>query len=77
MPSTLVHHVIELDARLMEPPEPMQRALEAIELLSPGTRLRMLHHREPYPLYTILDKRHFFHHTTALEDGSYEILIWR
>ncbi len=66
-----------LDARMMEPPEPMQRALEQIELLQPGDRLRMLHHREPYPLYTILDKRSLHHHTTALPDGSYEILIWR
>ncbi|HEU0188286.1 MAG TPA: DUF2249 domain-containing protein [Gallionellaceae bacterium] len=77
MRRSLTHPVIELDARLMEPPEPMQRALEAIEQLAPGSRLRMLHHREPYPLYTILDKRHFFHRTTALADGSFEILIWR
>ncbi|HEY6095742.1 MAG TPA: DUF2249 domain-containing protein [Gallionellaceae bacterium] len=77
MPGIIANNVIELDARLMEPPEPMQRALEAIEQLGPGMQLRMLHHREPYPLYTILEQRHFFHRTTARPDGSFEILIWR
>lgn len=67
----------ELDARDMAPPEPMQHALDLLERLRPGDRLRMLHHREPYPLYTILNQRGFLHKTTELDDGSYEILIWR
>lgn len=69
--------LVELDVRELEPPEPMQLALAAIAVLGAGEKLRMLHHREPYPLYTILEQRGFSHRTTELADGSYEILIWR
>lgn len=69
--------VHELDVRELEPPEPMQRALDAIARLKPGEQLRMRHHREPYPLYTILNERGFSHRTTQLADNSYEILIWQ
>lgn len=68
--------VHELDVRELEPPEPMQRALDAIARLKPGEQLLMRHHREPYPLYAILNERGFSHRTTQLADDSYEILIW-
>lgn len=69
--------IVELDVRELEPPEPMQLALAAIAVLGTGEKLRMLHHREPYPLYSILEQRGFSHRTTELADGSYEILISR
>ena len=69
--------IVELDVRELEPPEPMQLALAAIAVLGAGEKLRMLHHREPYPLYTILEQRSLRHRTTELADGSYEILISR
>jgi uncharacterized protein (DUF2249 family) len=68
---------VELDVRELEPPEPMQLALAAIAVLGAGEKLRMLHHREPYPLYSILEQRGFSHRTTERADGSYEILISR
>ena len=67
---------IELDVRDLEPPEPFQQALAALAALKPGERLRMLHRREPFPLYVMLNERGFSHRTTQLADGSYEILIW-
>ena len=67
---------IELDARDLEPPEPLEQALAAIAMLKPGELLRMLHHREPFPLYAILRERGFTHRTTQLADDNYEILIW-
>lgn len=69
--------VHELDVRELEPPEPMQRTLDALARLKPGEQLLMRHHREPYPLYTILNERGFSHRTTQLADDSYEILIWQ
>ncbi len=69
--------MIELDVRDLEPPEPFQRALDTLAMLQPGSQLRMLHYREPFPLYAILRERGFTHRTTQLTDGSYEILIWR
>lgn len=68
---------IELDARDLEPPEPMQQALAALAVLKPGEQLRMLHHREPFPLYAMLRERGFTYRTTQLDDDSYEVLIWQ
>ena len=68
--------MIELDVRDLEPPEPFQQALAVLAVLKPGETLRMLHHREPFPLYAMLDERGFSHRTAQLADGSYEILIW-
>ena len=69
--------VRELDVRDLEPPEPLQQALAALATLKPGERLRMLHHREPFPLYAILRERGYTHRTTQLSDDCYEILIWQ
>lgn len=66
-----------LDVRGLEPPEPMERALAAIAELGPGEALRMVHHREPFPLYAILSQRGFDYRTTVRPDGYYEILIRR
>ncbi|MDE2117423.1 MAG: DUF2249 domain-containing protein [Betaproteobacteria bacterium] len=66
---------IELDVRDLEPPEPMQQALAALAVLKPGQQLRMLLHREPFPLYAMLRERGFTYRTTPLADGNYEIMI--
>ncbi len=66
---------ILVDARWLEAPEPMEKALSALASLRPGQRLRFLLHREPFPLYGILDDMGFVHRTTPLADGSFEILI--
>ncbi|MDD5180512.1 MAG: DUF2249 domain-containing protein [Gallionellaceae bacterium] len=68
--------VRELDVRDLEPPEPLQQALAALAALKPGEQLRMLHHREPFPLYAILRERGFTYRTTQLADDNYEVLIW-
>lgn len=66
---------ILLDARGLEPPEPMERVLQTLALLRPGQSIRMLLHREPFPLYPILAERGYRHATTMQADGSYVILI--
>ena len=66
---------VVVDARWLEPPEPMQRVLQALETRGPGQRLRLLIHREPYPLYDLLDARGIGWRSRALADGCYEILI--
>ncbi len=68
---------IELDVRDLEPPEPLQQALAALTALKPGEQLRMLHRREPFPLYAMLRERGFTYRTTQLADDNYEILIWQ
>lgn len=64
-----------VDARDLPPPEPMERVLEALEGLLPGQSIRMLLHREPYPLYELLAERGYAHDTRVEPDGSYVILI--
>jgi uncharacterized protein (DUF2249 family) len=64
-----------VDARWLLPPEPMEKVLLALDALKPGQRIRFLLHREPYPLYGILENMGFTHRTHMIEDGCFEILI--
>jgi TusA-related sulfurtransferase len=66
-----------LDVRGLEPPEPLERVLDAIAMLQPGERVRMIHHREPCLLYPLLSKRGFNHLAEAKSEDHHEILIWR
>ena len=73
MPKTI--NEILLDARGLEPPEPMERVMQTLALLRPGQTIRLLLHREPFPLYPLLAERGYRHATTPQADGSYVILI--
>jgi hypothetical protein len=66
---------ILIDARWLEPPEPMEKVMQFLPLLKPGQQIRLLLHREPFPLYPILHAQGYTHDTTAQPDGSYVILI--
>jgi TusA-related sulfurtransferase len=66
---------ILVDARGLEPPEPMEKVMQALALLRPGQSIRLLLHREPFPLYPLLAERGYRHDTTMAADGSYVILI--
>ena len=66
-----------VDARWLEPPEPMERVLTALDSLRPGQGLRFLIHREPIPLYGELKLRGFSHRARIIEDDCYEITIER
>jgi uncharacterized protein (DUF2249 family) len=66
---------ILVDARGLEPPEPMEKVLQTLDLLRPGQSIRLLLHREPFPLYPLLAERGYRHATRMEADGSYVILI--
>lgn len=66
---------ILVDARGLEPPEPMEKVLQTLDLLRPGQSIRLLLHREPFPLYPLLAERGYRHATRMETDGSYVILI--
>lgn len=66
-----------VDARWLEPPEPMELTLAALEVLEPGDRLRLLIHREPCLLFPILEEWGYEWKMHSSDDGTYEILIWR
>lgn len=49
--------VQHLDLRGLDPPEPMLRALEAVEALAPGNAVELLTDREPLLLHRELEAR--------------------
>ena len=65
-----------LDVNGLEPPEPMERALDALADLPPGYYLRMLLHREPYLLYPMIEEDDFRFETRPGRHALFEILIW-
>lgn len=67
---------LELDVCGLEPPEPLERVLDGLGRLQAGQRLRVLIPREPYPLYSILDRNGYLHETKCREDFLYEVVIW-
>lgn len=65
-----------LDVCGLEPPEPLERVLDALSRLESGRRLRVVIGREPFPLYRILENNGYAYRTSSREDYLYEILIW-
>lgn len=68
---------IILDVRGLMPPDPLVKVLDALEILPPGGQLRMVHHREPFPLYSILQDEGYQYRSETFADGHFEIVIWR
>lgn len=68
---------LEIDVCGLEPPEPLERVLEALSGLNAGQRLKVIIGREPFPLYRILDNNGYRHKTTPRADYLFEILIWQ
>jgi len=64
-----------LDARELEPPEPMHRVLDALDGLPTGDAVVLLLPREPFPLYRVLEARGFAWKTSLEADGTYVIRI--
>jgi uncharacterized protein (DUF2249 family) len=66
---------IVVDGRWLEPPEPMEHILSALDRLRPGQVIRFLIHREPLPLYPMLKDMGYRHTTHLMADGCYEVVI--
>jgi len=67
--------IVTIDVSALAAPEPMERILDALDALPPGGRLQVLIHREPVPLYEILDRRGYVHRTARRPDGRYALEI--
>ncbi|MGQ9686491.1 MAG: DUF2249 domain-containing protein [Thiobacillaceae bacterium] len=67
---------ILIDARGLDPPEPLERVLTALSRRKRNERVRLLLHREPFPLYDILRQMGLNHSVRQGPDGSYEIRIY-
>ena len=79
----MTHHtespskVIEVDARGLEPPQPMVVILEALNALTGDAELRARTDRRPMHLYGQLELRGFVGETEEERDGSFVTHIRR
>lgn len=67
----------EVDARGLEPPEPMLRILNALEHLAPGGTLRARTDRRPLHLLPELDARGVRHASEECADGTWITTLQR
>jgi uncharacterized protein (DUF2249 family) len=63
--------VIEVDARELEPPQPLVKILEAVAALPEGAQLRARTDRRPMHLYAQLEERGFLGESEEQPDGSF------
>jgi uncharacterized protein (DUF2249 family) len=68
---------VEVDARGLEPPQPMMRVLEALEGVPAATKLRARTDRRPMHLYPLLEARGFVGESEEQPDGSFITRIRR
>ncbi|MGZ5199789.1 MAG: DUF2249 domain-containing protein [Telluria sp.] len=66
---------ILLDVRGLMPPEPLERVMDALDVLTPATRIVMLIDREPLPLYRILERNGYHYRAVAQNNGDYRVEI--
>jgi uncharacterized protein (DUF2249 family) len=66
-----------VDARGLEPPQPMQRILEALASLPEGATLLARTDRRPMLLYPKLEERGYRYETRETDGDGFETRIWR
>lgn len=67
----------KLDVSMLEPCEPLERTLAAVQELGAGDYLRVIHRREPHMLYPLLEKSGFKWRCREAESGLFTIYIWK
>jgi len=75
--TTELAEIVDLDARGLEPPQPMVKILEALTALPAGSALRARTDRRPVHLYPMLEARGFAGDSEPQSDGSYVTHIRR
>lgn len=71
-----MNNEITLDVSELEPPLPMEMALNAMDKLEPGQYIKMIHRMEPHPLYNILFDNGY-KYKTIFNDIQFEIYMWK
>lgn len=67
---------IVLDVHDLQPPEPMEKAIDALDKLATGEYLKMVHRMQPFPLFNILTENNFKYKVKPGEKG-FDIFIWK
>ncbi|CAB1369652.1 DUF2249 domain-containing protein [Denitratisoma oestradiolicum] len=66
-----------IDGRDMQPPEPLELALEALDSMAGSDKLVLILNCQPKPLYQILQRNGYVWEENWRADGSNEIHIRR
>lgn len=66
-----------VDARGLEPPQPMAKILEALPGIAAGGEIQALTDRRPMLLYPKLEERGFQYATEEMPDGWFRTRIWK
>lgn len=64
-----------IDGRELQPPEPLELALTALDTLPDGDELVMLLYCQPHPLYQVLRRNGYVWEEIPQPDGCFEIHI--
>jgi uncharacterized protein (DUF2249 family) len=64
-----------IDGRDMQPPEPLEKTLAALDGLQPGSAVRLLVYCHPVPLFNILRNNGYVWQEDVRDDGTHEITI--
>jgi uncharacterized protein (DUF2249 family) len=64
-----------IDGRELQPPEPLERTLAALDTLADGEELTLLLYCHPNPLFTILRQNGYAWSEAILADGTHDIRI--
>jgi hypothetical protein len=64
-----------IDGRDMQPPEPLEKTLEALDTLPPDGEIVLLLYCQPHPLYQILRRNGYVWTESMQADGTNEIHI--
>jgi len=67
--------VIVVDGRDLQPPEPMEKTLAALDLMPAGGEVVLLVNCHPVPLLNILRNNGFAWEENVRDDGAHEIRI--
>ncbi|MGE0386161.1 MAG: DUF2249 domain-containing protein [Gammaproteobacteria bacterium] len=67
--------VLTIDARTMQPPEPLERVMEALDTLDADDEIELVAWREPVPLYRILARNGYRYDTRTDPDGTVRVRI--
>jgi uncharacterized protein (DUF2249 family) len=70
-PAASAASIVDVDARGLEPPQPMIKILEALATLPDGAQVRAHTDRRPIHLYSHLEERGFVGESQEQGDGSF------
>ncbi len=64
-----------IDGRELQPPEPLELTLNALDTLAEGEELTLLLYCQPHPLFSVLRQNGYVWTEALQADGTHEIRI--